>query len=150
MMDVNASIICCTPSYAAYIGESLNEQGYKPEDIPLKAGIFGAEPWTEEMRKNIEATLGTATFLKENGIKTRVRRKISDGYDDIPETIRQGHIAYVINRSSVNSASEQKDGHEIRKLAIENNVSLFTALDTVRVLLDVLEDITITISTIDS
>ena len=58
MMDLNASIICCTPSYAAYIGETLKEKGYKPEDIPLKAGIFGAEPWTEEMRKNIEETLG--------------------------------------------------------------------------------------------
>ena len=62
MMDLNASIICCTPSYAAYIGESLKEQGYKPEDIPLKAGIFGAEPWTEEMRKNIEATLGIKAY----------------------------------------------------------------------------------------
>lgn len=62
MMDLNASILCCTPSYAAYIGESLKEQGYKPEDIPLKAGIFGAEPWTEEMRKNIEATLGIKAY----------------------------------------------------------------------------------------
>ena len=99
---------------------------------------------------NIEATYGTAMFLKNNGIKTRIRGKISEGCDDIPETIRQGHIAYVINRSSVDSASEQKDGYEIRKLAIENNISLFTSLDTVRVLLDVLEEITITISTIDS
>ena len=56
MMDLNASLLCCTPSYAAYIGESLKEQGYKPEDIPLKAGIFGAEPWTEEMRKGIESS----------------------------------------------------------------------------------------------
>ena len=99
---------------------------------------------------NIEATHGTAMFLKNNGIKTRIRGKISDGCNDIPDTIRQGHIAYVINRSSVDSASEQKDGYEIRKLAIENNISLFTSLDTVRVLLDVLEEITITISTIDS
>ncbi|MBR2029750.1 MAG: phenylacetate--CoA ligase [Clostridia bacterium] len=62
MMDLNASIICCTPSYAAYIGESLKEQGYKPEDIPLKAGIFGAEPWTEEMRQNIQSTLGIKAY----------------------------------------------------------------------------------------
>lgn len=62
MMDLNASIICCTPSYAAYVGESLKEQGYKPEDIPLKAGIFGAEAWTEEMRKSIEATLGIKAY----------------------------------------------------------------------------------------
>ena len=62
MMDLKSTILCCTPSYAAYIGESLKEQGYKPEDIPLKAGIFGAEPWTEEMRKNIEATLGIKAY----------------------------------------------------------------------------------------
>ncbi len=57
MTDLNATILCCTPSYAAYIGETMQEQGYKPEDIPLKAGIFGAEPWTEEMRRGIEKTL---------------------------------------------------------------------------------------------
>ncbi len=62
MTDLGATILCCTPSYAAYIGESLKEQGYKPEDIPLKAGIFGAEPWTEEMRKNIEETLGIKAY----------------------------------------------------------------------------------------
>ncbi len=62
MMDLKATLLCCTPSYAAYIGESLKEQGYKPEDIPLKAGIFGAEPWTEEMRHNIENTLGIKAY----------------------------------------------------------------------------------------
>ena len=62
MMDLKATILCCTPSYAAYIGESLKEQGYKPEDIPLKAGIFGAEPWTEEMRRGIEETLGIKAY----------------------------------------------------------------------------------------
>ena len=62
MMDLNATILCCTPSYAAYIGESLKEMGYKPEDIPLKAGIFGAEPWTEEMRQGIEKTLGIKAY----------------------------------------------------------------------------------------
>ena len=62
MMDLQATILCCTPSYAAYIGETLKEQGYKPEDIPLKAGIFGAEPWTEEMRRGIEETLGIKAY----------------------------------------------------------------------------------------
>ena len=62
IMDLNATILCCTPSYAAYIGESLKEMGYTPDDIPLKAGIFGAEPWTEEMRKGIEATLGIKAY----------------------------------------------------------------------------------------
>ena len=62
MTDLSATILCCTPSYAAYIAETLKEQGYKPEDIPLKAGIFGAEPWTEEMRCSIEAGLGIKAY----------------------------------------------------------------------------------------
>jgi phenylacetate-CoA ligase len=62
MMDLNATILCCTPSYAAYLGESLKEAGYKPEDNCLKAGIFGAEPWTEEMRRDIEASLGIKAY----------------------------------------------------------------------------------------
>ena len=62
MTDLGATILCCTPSYAAYIGETLKEKGYKPEDIPLKAGIFGAEPWTEEMRRGIEASLGIKAY----------------------------------------------------------------------------------------
>ena len=62
MTDLGATILCCTPSYAAYIGESLKEMGYGPDDIPLKAGIFGAEPWTEEMRQNIQNTLGIKAY----------------------------------------------------------------------------------------
>ncbi len=62
MIDLNATILCCTPSYAAYIGEFLKEKGYAPSDIPLKAGIFGAEPWTEEMRQGIEKTLGIKAY----------------------------------------------------------------------------------------
>ena len=62
MMDLKATILCCTPSYAAYLGESLKERGYKPEDNALKAGIFGAEPWTEEMRRDIEASLGIKAY----------------------------------------------------------------------------------------
>ena len=62
MMDLGSTIICCTPSYAAYIGETLKEKGYKPEDNKLKAGIFGAEPWTEEMRRDIEASLGIKAY----------------------------------------------------------------------------------------
>ena len=62
MTDLGATILCCTPSYAAYIGETLKEMGYTPDDIPLKAGIFGAEPWTEEMRKGIEETLGIKAY----------------------------------------------------------------------------------------
>ena len=62
MMDLKSTILCCTPSYAAYIGETLKEMGYKPEDNHLKAGIFGAEPWTEEMRRDIEKTLGIKAY----------------------------------------------------------------------------------------
>ena len=62
MMDLKATILCCTPSYAAYIGEALKEMGYGPSDNCLKAGIFGAEPWTEEMRRDIEASLGIKAY----------------------------------------------------------------------------------------
>ena len=62
MTDLKATVLCCTPSYAAYLGESLKEMGYTPDTIPLKAGIFGAEPWTASMRKNIEETLGIKAY----------------------------------------------------------------------------------------
>ncbi len=62
MLDLKATVLCCTPSYAAYIGESLKEMGYTPDQIPLKAGIFGAEPWTSSMRKSIEETLGIKAY----------------------------------------------------------------------------------------
>lgn len=62
MMDLKSTILCCTPSYAAYIGETLKERGYKPEDNHLKAGIFGAEAWTEEMRRDIEKNLGIKAY----------------------------------------------------------------------------------------
>ena len=62
MMDMDATILCCTPSYAAYIGETLAERGYAPEDNKLRAGIFGAEPWTEEMRRSIEKSLGIKAY----------------------------------------------------------------------------------------
>ncbi len=62
MMDLKSTILCCTPSYAAYIGETLHEMGYTPDDIHLKAGIFGAEPWTEEMRREIEKSLGIKAY----------------------------------------------------------------------------------------
>ena len=62
MQDLHATILCCTPSYAAYIGETLKEMGISPDDIDLKAGIFGAEPWTEEMRRDIEKALGIKAY----------------------------------------------------------------------------------------
>ncbi len=99
---------------------------------------------------NIQATEGTAEFLKQNGIRTHILQKISDNSDEIPNAIRQGYIAYVINTRDIGSSGQVSDGHQIRQCAIENNVTIFTALDTVKVLLDVLEETTITVSTIDS
>ncbi len=100
---------------------------------------------------NIEATEGTAAYLKERGIRTHVLKKIGeDNSDEIVEAMRQGHIAYVINTRNLNSVGALTDGVKIRQCATENNITLFTSLDTVRVLLDVLEETTLTISTIDA
>ncbi len=99
---------------------------------------------------NIEATEGTAEFLKSHGIRTHVHKKISEGSTEIIDAIRQGHIAYVINTRDIGSSGPLSDGHEIRRYATENNITLFTALDTVKVLLDVLEETTLCISTIDA
>ncbi|MDE6060311.1 MAG: carbamoyl-phosphate synthase large subunit [Clostridia bacterium] len=115
----------------------------KEEALPLVRRFYN-------LGFNIEATSGTAKFLIENGIRTHVLKKLSDGSEDIPEAIRQGHIAYVINTQDVQSTGQMRDGYMIRKSAIENNVTLFSSLDTVRVLLDVLEETTLTISTIDA
>ena len=97
---------------------------------------------------NIEATYGTAMFLKKHGIRTRIKGKISEGSTEILESIRRGYVTYVINTRNMDSIGENSDGHEIRQCAVENNVTIFTALDTVRVLLDVLEEITMSISPI--
>lgn len=97
---------------------------------------------------NIEATSGTAKFLKQHGIKTRVKKKISQGSEEILESIKKGYVTYVINTSS-ESVSTNNDGKIIRRCAIDNNVAVFTCLDTVKVLLDVLEEITMGISVID-
>ena len=99
---------------------------------------------------NIEATSGTADYLRKHGIRTRLRRKLSEGSNDIIETLRQGHVNYVINTIDLDQHSTRLDGYEIRRTAVENNITIFTALETVRVLLDVLEEITLGISTIDA
>ena len=99
---------------------------------------------------NIEATEGTARFFKENGIRTHVLKKIGEGSDEIIDALLQGHIAYVINTRDIGAAGQESDGFQIRRFATENNITMFTSLDTVRVLLDVLEETTLTISTIDA
>ena len=115
----------------------------KEEALPLVRRFYN-------LGFNIEATAGTAKFLKEHGIRTRVKKKISEGATDILDSIRKGYVNYVISTRDVDSLSQQSDGYMIRRCAVENNVTMFSALDTVRVLLDVLEEITITISTIDA
>ncbi|MBP5549927.1 MAG: carbamoyl-phosphate synthase large subunit [Bacteroidales bacterium] len=114
----------------------------KPEALPLIRRFYN-------LGFNIEATMGTAAFLKENGIRTKSLKKLSEGSDEICQALRKGHVSYVINTIDLNQKSSHLDGYEIRRTAVENNVTIFTALETVRVLLDVLEEITLGISTID-
>ena len=99
---------------------------------------------------NIEATKGTCEFLRSHGIRTRHLRKLSEGSTEIYDSLRKGHVTYVINTIDVNQHSPRRDGYDIRRAAVENNVTIFTALETVSVLLDVLEEITLGVSTIDA
>ena len=115
----------------------------KEEALPLVRRFYN-------LGFNIQATPGSARFFKERGIRTHVLHKINEGSDDIPNAIRQGHLAYLINTQDPGNMSEASDGAKIRRLSTEYNVTMFTSLDTVSVLLDVLEETTLTISTIDS
>ena len=115
----------------------------KEEALPLVRRFY-------DMGFNIEATVGTAKFLKENGIRTRVRGKISEGSEEILESIRAGYVSYVINTRAILSGVHYEDGVAIRRCAVENGVTLFSSLDTVRIVLDVLEEITNKVSTIDA
>lgn len=99
---------------------------------------------------NIAATSGTADFLKENGIRTRKLGKISEGSNEIIDEIERGHLAYIVNTQDVKQSSKLSDGARIRAKASEFSITLLTSLDTVKVLLDVLEEITLTASTIDA
>ena len=101
-----------------------------------------------EMGFNIEATIGTAEFLKEHGIRTRIRRKLSEGSEEVLDTLRAGYVSYMINTRAILSGVHYEDGVAIRRCAIENNVTTFTSLDTVKVLLDVLEEQSIPVAEI--
>ena len=114
----------------------------KEEALPLVKRFY-------DMGFNIEATIGTAEFLKEHGIRTRILRKLSEGSTEILEAIRAGYVSYVMNTRAILSGVHYEDGVQIRRTANENNVTMLTSLDTVKVLLDVLEEMTIGISTID-
>ena len=139
--------------YKALIASGVKMQNYgtvvvtladedKEEALPLIKRFY-------DMGFNIEATVGTGEFLKAHGIRTRIRRKLSENSTEILEAIRAGYVSYVINTRAILSGIHYEDGLAIRRTAIENNVTMFTSLDTVRVLLDVLEEITIGVSTID-
>ncbi len=99
---------------------------------------------------NIEATKGTADFLRTHGIRTRKLSKLIEGSDDIYRSLCRGHVNYIINTIDLNQHSARLDGYEIRRAAVENNVTIFTSLETVSVLLQVLEEITMGVSTIDA
>ena len=114
----------------------------KEEALPLIRRFY-------KLGFNIQATSGTAAFLKNNGIRTHALAKISEGSDEIPDALRQGHIAYFINTKDPGSHNTN-DGAQLRQVATEYNVTMFTSLDTVDALLDVLEETTLTISTIDA
>ncbi|MCR4586734.1 MAG: carbamoyl-phosphate synthase large subunit [Lachnospiraceae bacterium] len=113
----------------------------KEEALPLIRRFY-------ELGFNIEATVGTGKFLKEHGVRTRIRGKISEGSDEILRSIRAGYVSYIINTRAILSGVHYNDGIEIRRCAIMNGVTMFTSLDTVKILLDVLEDISPRISTI--
>ena len=115
----------------------------KEEALPLMKRFY-------QLGFSIQATSGTAAFLKHHGIRTRVCGKLSEGSDDIPEAILSGYVSYIINTRAVLAGSHHADGIEIRRCAVRNGVTIFTSLDTVRILLDVLEDIVPSISTINA
>ncbi len=140
--------------YKSLIASGLKLQNYgtvivtladedKEEALPLIKRFY-------DMGFNIEATIGSADFLKAHGIRTRVRRKLSEGSTEILEAIRAGYVSYVINTRAILSGIHYEDGVAIRNCAAQNGVTTFTSLDTVKVLLDVLEEITMGISPIDA
>ncbi len=139
--------------YKAMIASGIKVQNYgtvlasiatedKDEALPLIRRFYN-------LGFNIEATRGTALFLKEHGIRTRIRKKISEGSEEILDSIRSGYVSYVICTRANLSGRTYEDGYEIRQCASDNNITVLTSLDTVRVLLDVLEETTIGISTIN-
>ena len=139
--------------YKAMIASGMRVQNYgtvvvtladedKEEALPLIRRFYN-------MGFNIEATIGTATFLKENGIRTKILHKLSEGSEEILDAIKAGYVSYVINTRAILSGVHYEDGIAIRRTASQNNVTTLTSLDTVKVLLDVLEEITIGVSPID-
>ena len=140
--------------YKAMIASGLTLRNYgtvlvsvadedKTETIPLVRRFY-------EMGFNIEATTLTAEYLQKAGIRTRVLHKPSEHSEEMLDSIRAGYVSYVINTRAILSGVHYGDGVALRRLAALNNVVMLTSLDTVRMLLDVLEEVTMNISTIDA
>ncbi|MBQ9763465.1 MAG: carbamoyl-phosphate synthase large subunit [Phascolarctobacterium sp.] len=126
-------------SYGTVIATVADED--KEEALPLLKRFY-------DLGFNIAATIGTARLLAEHGIKSKVLRKLSEGSEEILEEIRSGQVSYVINTRAIFSGVHFDDGVAIRKCTIQNNITMLTSLDTVRALLDVLEEVNIGVSVI--
>ena len=140
--------------YKALVAAGIKVQNYgtvivtladedKEEAVPLIRRFYN-------LGFNIEATDMTARTMREHGIRTRMLRKLSEGSNQLLDALRAGYVSYLINTRAILSGVHYEDGAAIRRTAIENGVTTFTSLDTVRVLLEVLEETTLTISTIDA
>ena len=140
--------------YKAMIASGLTLRNYgtvvvsvadedKAETLPLVQRFYN-------MGFNIEATTLTGQYLKDHGIRTRIRHKPSEGSEEVLDSIRQGYVSYIINTRAILSGKHFGDGVAIRRCAAQNNITMLTSLDTVRMLLDVLEEVTMGISTINA
>ena len=139
--------------YKAMLASGIRVQNYGTVIVTLadedKEEAFPLVKRFYDMGFNIEATSLTAEYLKQHGIRTRVLRKPSEGSSEILDAIRAGYVSYVINTRAILSGVHYEDGVAIRRAATQNNITMLTSLDTVKVLLDVLEEVTIGVSTID-
>ena len=140
--------------YKAMIASGLKLKNYgtlavsvadedKEETLPLVERFY-------KMGFNIEATTVTGEYLRDHGIKTRIRHKPSEHSEEFLDDLKAGYVSYVINTRAILSGKHYGDGVAIRSIAAQNNVTMLTSLDTVRMLLDVLEEVTMGISTIDA
>ncbi|MBQ4369384.1 MAG: carbamoyl-phosphate synthase large subunit, partial [Oscillospiraceae bacterium] len=128
------------PNYGTVLVSVADED--KEETVPLIRRFYN-------MGFNIEATSLTGEVLREHGIRTRIRKKLSEGSEEVLDSIRAGYVSYVINTRAILSGVHYGDGVAIRRAAAQNNITMLTSLDTVRMLLDVLEEVTMNVSAID-
>ena len=98
---------------------------------------------------NIEATTCTADFLRSHGIRVKKLANIHEGSEETLDSIRSGHVSYIINTRAILSGIHYESGEKLRRCAVDNGVTTFTSLDTVRIVLDVLEELINKVSTID-